>query len=352
MAIIIQKLANIVNIVDSDAPVGNQIITSIELSSTAKLQLKGGTIPNLVQFWDDEGNQTGNVSITPDLQTQDEGAAAQPWIGTDDELINKLNNEYLTEQGGGGSSAVDATIVADNVGLAKEDKQDDRIAQETCKEAFYTITNNGGDSSDLVGNFEFTYWDGATFVTYSEDVDGLTFNDIDELVAILNANQSFFVFANPPANLLPTEHNQNLLIRSGTVDLVTGFQQGSFVLESNDGPFDDSYNFAGSVPAESNTDKIVINQERILESQNIAYQNNQIVHQRYINPSNLSFPEFKRLSFVCSGAITVTINATPIIYPFTIGSTEIIGNTYEVDVNVSIPVVFDGTGELVVTLLN
>ena len=352
MAIIIQKLANIVNIVDSDAPVGNQIITSIELSSTAKLQLKGGTIPNLVQFWDDEGNQTGNVSITPDLQTQDEGAAAQPWIGTDDELINKLNNEYLTEQGGSGGGAVDATIVADNVGLAKENKQDDRIEQETCKESFYTITNNGGDSSDLVGNFEFTYWNGTSFVTYSEDVDGVNYDSIDELVSILNANQSFFEFYNPPQNLLPGFHNQDIGIRSGTVNLLTGFQQGSFVLESNDDPFGDSYNFAGSAPAESNTDKIVINQERLLESQNIAYQNNQIVHQRYTNPNNLAFPEFKRLSFVCSGSITVTINATPITYPFTIGSTEIIGNTYEVDVNISIPVIFNGTGELVVTLLN
>ena len=153
MSIIIQKLANVVNIIDDTRPAGSQIVTSIELSSTAKLQFKGGIIPNVVQIWDSNGNQTANIEIVPDLQTQDEGAAAQPWIGTDDELINKLNNEYFTESAGSGGGAVDATIVADNVGLAKEAKQDIRITQETCKEAFYTITNNGGDSSDLIRKF-------------------------------------------------------------------------------------------------------------------------------------------------------------------------------------------------------
>ena len=352
MSIIIQKLANVVNIIDDTRPAGSQIVTSIELSSTAKLQFKGGIIPNVVQIWDSNGNQTANIEIVPDLQTQDEGAAAQPWIGTDDELINKLNNEYFTESAGSGGGAVDATIVADNVGLAKEAKQDIRITQETCKEAFYTITNNGGDSGDLIGNFEFTYWDGNAFVTYSEDVDGVTFNDIDELVSLLNANQSFFEFYNPPQNLLPGSHNQDIGIRSGTIDLLTGFKQGLFVLESNDGLFDDSYFFAAAAPSESNTDKIVVNQERILESQNRAYENNQITHQTYTNPTNLIQTQWKRLSFVCSGAITVTINGTPIIYPFTIGDTEIIGNTYEVDINNSFPVTFDGTGELVVTILN
>lgn len=268
-------------------------------------------------------------------------------------LIDPIIVEANTTGGsGGGGGAVDATIVADNVGLAKEAKQDVRISQETCKEAFYTITNNGSDSSDLVGNFEFTYWDGSAFVAYSEDVDGVTFNSIDELVTILNTNQSFFEFYNPPQNILPSAHNQDIGVRSGTVDLLTGFQQGSFVLESNDGLFDDSYNFAAAAPAESNTDKIVLNQERILESQNRAYENNQITHQTYTNPTNLVEGQFKRLSFVCSGAITVTINGTPIVYPFTIGDTEIIGNTYEVDINASFPVTFDGTGELVITKLN
>ena len=93
MAIIIQKLTNVVNLIDDTRPLGSQIITSIELTSTAKLQLKGGTIPNVVQIFDSTGNQTANIEIAPDLLTQDEGAAAQPWVGTDDELINKLKSK-------------------------------------------------------------------------------------------------------------------------------------------------------------------------------------------------------------------------------------------------------------------
>ena len=55
MAIVIQQLTNIVNIIDDTLPAGSQIITSIELSSTAQLQLKGGSVPNVLQFFDDEG---------------------------------------------------------------------------------------------------------------------------------------------------------------------------------------------------------------------------------------------------------------------------------------------------------
>ena len=92
MAIVIQQLTNIVNIIDDTLPAGSQIITSIELSSTAQLQLKGGSVPNVLQFFDDEGNQTANVSIAPDLSTQDFGGVPTVWTGTDDELVNKMSD--------------------------------------------------------------------------------------------------------------------------------------------------------------------------------------------------------------------------------------------------------------------
>lgn len=201
MSIIIQKLANVVNIIDDTRPAGSQIVTSIKLSSTAKLQFKGGAIPNVVQIWDSNGNQTANIEIAPDLQTQDEGAAATPWIGTDDELINKLNNEYFTESAGGGGGAVDATIVADNVRLAKE-------AQFNCKYTGFVIDLENPDSGtwpDYTFNIEQINFTLNVSPAFELSDFSQTYDDIrntKELAEYLNCIQNYFYFVEVSPTLL------------------------------------------------------------------------------------------------------------------------------------------------------
>jgi len=197
MAIIIQKLTNVVNLIDDTRPLGSQIITSIELTSTAKLQLKGGTIPNVVQIFDSTGNQTANIEIAPDLLTQDEGAAAQPWVGTDDELINKLNNEYFTAASGGGGTC-DLTTVENLLGdiVTKQDETCDGNPQNvkdclTLKTpSRYFIVFSTVPNLDIQDDFEFSYFDNTGAAqTFSDNGDlsnNSPYADLAALVAEMN----------------------------------------------------------------------------------------------------------------------------------------------------------------------
>ena len=47
------------------------------------------------------------------------------------------------------------------------------------------------------------------------------------------------------------------------------------------------------------------------------------------NPSSVTIASWKTLSFVCSGAITATINSNAIVYPYTLGTATILGADLE-----------------------
>jgi hypothetical protein len=109
MAILIQKLTNVVNIIDDTRPAGETIINSLSVSCVAKVQHK---TPNddTLHILDAEGKPTQIVVNDGTLKTQDFGGAPALFVGTTDDLANKLNDIYFNNQvsssgGGGGGDA-------------------------------------------------------------------------------------------------------------------------------------------------------------------------------------------------------------------------------------------------------
>ena len=73
-------------------------------------------------------------------------------------------------------------------------------------------------------------------------------------------------------------------------------------------------------------------------------------HEEITNPSNYSISNFKEVSFVCSGAITVTLDGNPIIYPYTLGAATILGSTVKADTVSNNSITLNGTGTVLVTI--
>jgi len=111
MAILIQKLTNIVNIIDTAKPAGQTIILGLAVDCVAKPLYKNPN-PDQVQILDADGMPTYTITFLPTLEVQDFGGAAGVFVGTLDDLINKLNDEYfnnaVTSGGGGGGGDASA----------------------------------------------------------------------------------------------------------------------------------------------------------------------------------------------------------------------------------------------------
>lgn len=115
MALIVQKLENVVNILDDTRAAGEQIINSLSTDCVAQVQYKD-PLPDQIDIWDSEGLPTQVLTFDGTLQVQDLGGAPVVFGGTIDDLINKLNNEYfdnaVTSSGGGGGTS-NVIIVGD-----------------------------------------------------------------------------------------------------------------------------------------------------------------------------------------------------------------------------------------------
>jgi hypothetical protein len=111
MAILIQKLTNIVNIIDDTRPAGQTIINSLSVDCVAKVQHKTPN-PSTINIMDGEGMPTQVITFDGTVKVQDFGGAPVVFAGTLDELCDKLNDEYfdnaVTSSGGGGGGG-DAT---------------------------------------------------------------------------------------------------------------------------------------------------------------------------------------------------------------------------------------------------
>jgi len=78
---------------------------------------------------------------------------------------------------------------------------------------------------------------------------------------------------------------------------------------------------------------------------------NSPTHGLKVNPSALVMASYKKLSFICIGAITVTIDGKAQIYPQSLGGGSTIhGTTFEADDSSLNPVTFNGTGTLFFTI--
>ena len=105
MAILIQKLTNIVNIIDDTRPAGQTIINSLSVDCVAKVQHKTPN-PSTLNIMDTEGMPTQIIIFDGTVKVQDFGGAPVVYAGTLDGLCDKLNDEYfdnaVTSAGGGG----------------------------------------------------------------------------------------------------------------------------------------------------------------------------------------------------------------------------------------------------------
>ena len=68
-------------------------------------------------------------------------------------------------------------------------------------------------------------------------------------------------------------------------------------------------------------------------------------HEELTNPAAVSVSGWKKISFVCTGSITVTLDGNAIVYPYSLGgAVKTYGATFEAD-NVSTnAATFNGTG--------
>ena len=105
MAILIQQLDNVINIIETTAAAGSKIIRALSTSCIAIPKSQEVT-DTVIQILDDKGKPTFSVNFDASLQVQDKGGAAAPFVGTRDALLDKLNDTYfinsVTTSGGGG----------------------------------------------------------------------------------------------------------------------------------------------------------------------------------------------------------------------------------------------------------
>ena len=143
MAILIQKLTNIVNIIDDTRPAGETIINSLSVDCVAKVQHKAPN-PSTINIMDGEGMPSQIIVFDGTVKVQDFGGAPVVYVGTLDALTDKLNDEYfdnaVTSGGGGGGGDASAanqvleiaelqSIVTNTTGTATETKQDTTITE-------------------------------------------------------------------------------------------------------------------------------------------------------------------------------------------------------------------------------
>jgi len=154
MAILIQKLTNIVNIIDDTRPAGQTIINSLSVDCVAKVQHKSPN-PSTLNIMDTEGMPTQIIIFDGTVKVQDFGGAPVVYAGTLDGLCDKLNDEYfdnaVTSAGGGGGG--DATAANQVLEIAELTT----ISQNTAKGNLEKLKTEANDLIVL-----YTWLDAAT----------------------------------------------------------------------------------------------------------------------------------------------------------------------------------------------
>lgn len=201
MAILIQKKAGIVNIINTAGAAGQTIFDTMSLDCVAVPINKPSPEISIIQILDCDGNPNRQIQFIPSLEVQDDGGAAAPFVGTMDEIIDKLNNEYFVVGSSGGTPVLPADA-------STETKQDIQIDQ--FDEVLSKLTRKkNGVIWDLDASVD-EQWAGYPFnvdgfgVYASGDrgkqvnflpVNEPTINDVDDLISLLNANIDLFTFS-------------------------------------------------------------------------------------------------------------------------------------------------------------
>ena len=124
MAILIQKLTNVVNIIDDTRTAGETIINSLSVNCVAKVQHK---TPNddTLHIMDADGKPTQIIVNDGTLMVQDFGGAPTLFAGTIDDLANKLNDIYFNNAvsgSGGGGGGGDASAANQLIQISEAQK--------------------------------------------------------------------------------------------------------------------------------------------------------------------------------------------------------------------------------------
>ena len=301
MAILIQKLTNIVNIIDDTRPAGQTIINSLSVDCVSKPIHKDPN-PDQIQILDGNGLPTQTIIFDGTLKVQDLGGVPVVFAGTLDALTDKLNNEYfdnaVTSSGGGGgggdasaanqlleiaelqnietntsTNATETTLASLETKAATETKQD---AQTT--ELQSIVTNTTGKATE------------TTLLSIDTKVSTATKQDAQttELQSIVTNTTG-----------AATETKQDTTITE--IQKLTGANAPS--------------------------------------------------HQQLTNPAAVVISAFKKLSFVCKGSISVTIDGNTIVYPQNLGGgSKIYGSAFEADDVSTNAATFNGTGTVFLTI--
>ena len=72
--------------------------------------------------------------------------------------------------------------------------------------------------------------------------------------------------------------------------------------------------------------------------------------QELTDPSTVVFSDWNKIEFACSGTITVTIDSNSIVYPYTLGSSTVLGGSFESDSITNNPITFNGTGTVLINI--
>lgn len=201
MAILIQKKTGIVNIINTAGAAGETIFDTMSLDCVAVPINKPNPEISIIQILDCDGNPNRQIQFIPSLEVQDDGGAAAPFVGTMDEIIDKLNNEYFVVGSSGGTPVLPADA-------STETKQDIQIDQ--FDEVLSKLTRKkNGVVWDLDTSVDES-WPGYPFnvngfATYASGdrgkqvaflpVNEPTINDVDDLISLLNTNIEFFTFS-------------------------------------------------------------------------------------------------------------------------------------------------------------
>ena len=286
MAIVIQAQTGCVNVLNSDNPVGEQIIYTVSTDCVAKLVKKTAPLDDIIQILDDKGKPTASVRVTADLELQDEGGAASVWVGTNDELLNKLNNEYFVgaaaSPGGGDASEAKQQELIDLTDEFKDDVNEGIDLGRVKEQRFYFNLEDVEQKANVPVfplTCELRAEDGAIF----EAVPSATYSNIDALIFAFNAGITRYILEKRTDTSFYVLDNASVV--SITEEKVISFNTGFFPARV--------YRFftlnKGSYP-------IVSVQDEILEQQEIQNGTGLISGKVYTDPQGVIFYNWKSFS--------------------------------------------------------
>jgi len=312
---IINKQAGAVYLIDPTIiDPTTRIVGVLSLDCVATSKINTG-VPSRILFKDADGKPTASVAFDADLEYQDDGGVPTTWTGTIDELLQKLNNDYLVQPTGGGGGGGNV-VVTNNTDPSTATKQDDQIfiatdIEDNTKKK--TVGTKVELTNDILGN-----WNGfpveSFSLTLSINGDDTVYpmNDVESL-----NNEELVQQLNNVQNVLSfdwVEGSTDIVFNGITVSNpeVTGI----LIQDNNSGALGYSTFTASTDQATGAVQQLVNLMQQLLQVQKSA----PIAPEpsRLVNPSNVILEGFKYLVFSCDGAnnsITVTQNGNSVTYP-------------------------------------